>query len=195
MSKKQSWVHYHLDSGGIKTLPMEEIKMILRAADDLITVGGRSSLAKVLKGSRDKKILAYELDKNPAYGFYRDLTVSEITNRVDWMIQQGYLQLEYFGRLPLLVYTDKGWAIERETYAEELMQKLKKCMEERDYTFVTELKDRNREMILLLLQKIQKTNNARFIPLLKAWQEIEYKKVQSAIQEVIDYLVQEGRIY
>ncbi|HPU08620.1 MAG TPA: RQC domain protein, partial [Candidatus Atribacteria bacterium] len=58
-----------------------------------------------------------------------------------------------------------------------------------------ELKDRNREMILLLLQKIQKTNNARFIPLLKAWQEIEYKKVQSAIQEVIDYLVQEGRIY
>ncbi|HOQ67563.1 MAG TPA: RQC-minor-1 family DNA-binding protein [Candidatus Atribacteria bacterium] len=195
MSKKQSRVHYHLDSGGIKTLPMEEIKMILRAADDLITVGGRSSLAKVLKGSRDKKILAYELDKNPAYGFYRDLTVSEITNRVDWMIQQGYLQLEYFGRLPLLVYTDKGWAIERETYAEELMQKLKKCMEERDYTFVTELKDRNREMILLLLQKIQKTNNARFIPLLKAWQEIEYKKVQSAIQEVIDYLVQEGRIY
>ena len=195
MSKKQSRVHYHLDSGGIKTLPMEEIKMILRAADDLITVGGRSSLAKVSKGSRDKKILAYELDKNPAYGFYRDLTVSEITNRVDWMIQQGYLQLEYFGRLPLLVYTDKGWAIERETYAEELMQKLKKCMEERDYTFVTELKDRNREMILLLLQKIQKTNNARFIPLLKAWQEIEYKKVQSAIQEVIDYLVQEGRIY
>ncbi len=195
MSKKQSRVHYHLDSGGIKTLPMEEIKMILRAADDLITVGGRSSLAKVLKGSRDKKILAYELDKNPAYGFYRDLTISEITNRVDWMIQQGYLQLEYFGRLPLLVYTDKGWAIERETYTEELMQKLKKCMEERDYTFVTELKDRNREMILLLLQKIQKTNNARFIPLLKAWQEIEYKKVQSAIQEVIDYLVQEGRIY
>ncbi|HPZ81631.1 MAG TPA: RQC-minor-1 family DNA-binding protein, partial [Candidatus Atribacteria bacterium] len=100
-----------------------------------------------------------------------------------------------FGRRPHLVYTDKGWAIERETYAEELMQKLKKCMEERDYTFVTELKDRNREMILLLLQKIQKTNNARFIPLLKAWQEIEYKKVQSAIQEVIDYLVQEGRIY
>ena len=56
MSKKQSRVHYHLDSGGIKTLPMEEIKMILRAADDLITVGGRSSLAKVLKGSRDKNI-------------------------------------------------------------------------------------------------------------------------------------------
>jgi len=194
MSKKNR-VHYHLDDGGIKALSPEEIKAILRAADDLITTGGRSLLAKVLKGSRDKKVLTYKLDKSPAYGFYRDLTIAEITNRIDWMIKQDYLQLEYFGRLPLLVYSNKGWEIERETYAEELMQKLKQCMEEKDYTFVSELKDRNREVILLLLQKIRKTNNARFIPLLKAWQEIEYKKVQSAIQQVIDHLIKEARIY
>lgn len=49
-------------------------------------------------------------------------------------------------------------------------------------------------MILLLLEKIRRTGNARFIPLLKAWKEIEYKKVQAEIQRVIDYLVKEGTI-
>jgi len=43
-------------------------------------------------------------------------------------------------------------------------------------------------MILLLLDKIRNTNNRGFIPLLKAWQEIDYKKVRIKIQEVIDYL-------
>ena len=43
-------------------------------------------------------------------------------------------------------------------------------------------------MILLLLEKIRNTNNPGFIPLLKAWQEIDYKKVRNKIQEVIDYL-------
>jgi hypothetical protein len=45
-----------------------------------------------------------------------------------------------------------------------------------------------------LLEKIRQTGNARFIPLLKAWKEIEYKKVQAEIQRVIDYLVKEGTI-
>jgi hypothetical protein len=49
-------------------------------------------------------------------------------------------------------------------------------------------------MILLLIEKIRHTGNARFIPLLKAWKEFEYKKVQAEIQSAIDYLVNEGKI-
>jgi len=56
------------------------------------------------------------------------------------------------------------------------------------------LKDRNRGMILLLIEKIKLTGNARFIPLLKVWKEIEYKKVQAEIQSAIDYLVKNGTI-
>ena len=44
-------------------------------------------------------------------------------------------------------------------------------------------------MILLLIEKIRLTGNAGFIPLLKVWKEIEYKKVQAEIQRVIDYLM------
>ena len=50
-------------------------------------------------------------------------------------------------------------------------------------------------MIFLLLDKIEENGNARFIPLLKSWKEIEYKKVQAAIQEVIEQLAQKGSIF
>ncbi|MEW6623954.1 MAG: RQC-minor-1 family DNA-binding protein [Bacillota bacterium] len=195
MSRKKARVRYELDSGDIKYLSDEEIKAILRAADELIAVGGRSLLAKILKGSKDKKVLEYKLDQCPVYGYYRDLTLQKITNRIDWMIKKGYLEIEYRDRLPMLVFSEKGWEIERETYAEELLQKLTKLLEGKDYSFVQELKDRNRGMILLLIEKIRHTGNARFIPLLKAWKEIEYKKVQAAIQNVIDCLIKEGKIF
>lgn len=194
MSSKKSRVRYELDSGDVKYLADDEIRSILRAADELIATGGRSMLAKILKGSRDKKVLEYGLNQCPAYGYYQDLTLQEITNRIDWMIKQDYLEIEYRDRLPMLVFSARGWEIERENYAEELLQKLTKLLEGKEYSFVQELKDRNRGMILLLLEKIGQTGNARFIPLLKAWKDIEYKKVQAEIQRVIDYLLKEGTI-
>jgi len=195
MSRKKIRVRYELDSGNIRNLTEEEIKAILRAADELIAAGGRSMLAKILKGSKDKKVLELGLDQCPVYGYYRELTLQEITNRIDWMIKKGYLEIEYRDRLPMLVFSEKGWEIERETYAEELLQKLANLLEGKDYSFVQELKDRNRGMILLLIKKIKLTGNARFIPILKVWKEIEYKKVQAEIQRVIDYLMKEGTIF
>lgn len=195
MSRKKQRVRYELDAGDICYLPEEEIKAILRAADELIATGGRSMLAKILKGSKDKKVLEYGLDQCPVYGYYRELTLQEITNRIDWTIKRGFLEIEYRDRLPMLVFSETGWGIERETYAEELCQKLMILLEEKDYSLVQELKDRNRGMILLLIEKIKLTGNARFIPLLKAWKEIECKKVKAEIQKVIDYLMKEGTIF
>lgn len=94
----------------------------------------------------------------------------------------------------MLVFSEMGWKIERETYAEELLQKLTKLLEGKDYSFVQELKDKNRGMILLLIKKIKQTGNARFIPMLKAWKEIEYRKVQNEIQRAVDYLAKGGTI-
>ncbi len=50
-------------------------------------------------------------------------------------------------------------------------------------------------MILLLIEKIKLTGNARFIPLLKVWKDIDYKKVRIEIQKVIDYLMKDGTIF
>ncbi len=188
MGRKVNKVRYRLDAKGIKELPFAEIKAILRGADDIIMAGGRSMLAKILKGSREKKILELELDKNPVYGFFEDLTIDEITAKIDWLIINNYLDIKYDYRLPLLVYTEKGWEIEKDTYTDELLDKLQGLLETEDYSFVLDLKDRNRAMILLLLAKIKATGDKRFIPLLKAWAAIDYKKVKAVIREVIDSL-------
>lgn len=69
MSRKVTRVKVHLDPGEIRKLPFAEIKAILRGADPLIMSGGRNMLAKVLKGSREKRLLELELDKCPSYVF------------------------------------------------------------------------------------------------------------------------------
>lgn len=194
MSREKQRVRYELDIGNVRYLSDDEIKAILRAADELIAVGGRSMVAKILKGSKDKKVLEHGLNQCPAYGYYRDLTLQDISNRVDWMIKNGYLKIEYRDRLPVLIFSEIGWEIEMETYDEELLQKLVGLLDGKDFNCVFELKNRNRGMILLLIEKIKITGNARFIPLLMAWKEIEYKKVQLEIQGAIDYLMKEGKI-
>jgi hypothetical protein len=154
MSRKIHRVPFQLDPKDVKELPLDEIKVILRGADDLIMEGGRTVLSKVLKGSRQKRLLELGLDQNPAYGYYKDLTLGEIMARIDWVILNGYLDIEYDYRLPLLVFTNKGWEIERETYANELLEGFNELLlrESSDYN-MEYLKDRNRGMIMMLLDK------------------------------------------
>ena len=64
MSRKIRRVRFQLDRGDVRHLPDEEIKAILRAADELIASGGRNMLAKILKGSKDKKVLEHDLRSN-----------------------------------------------------------------------------------------------------------------------------------
>ena len=150
MSREVNRVSYHLDTKGIRNLPFEEIQVILRAADGLIMQGGRSLLVKILKGSCAKDVIAKALDRNPSYGYYREYSPDNVLARIDWLIRNHYLAIEYDYRLPLLVYTEKGWTIELETLAEELFQTLRQlsatAREDFDASF---LKDRNRGMILL----------------------------------------------
>lgn len=47
---KREKVQYRLDTGTVKFLSGEEKAAILRAADELIGMGGRSMLTKILNG-------------------------------------------------------------------------------------------------------------------------------------------------
>ncbi len=186
MSRKVRRVPYTLDSRGIKSLPAPEIAAILRGADNLIASGGRTLLVRVLKGSRMKKVLELGLDRSPVYGYYAHLSSEEVLARIDWTIQHGFLAIEYDYRLPLLVYTEKGWEIERETYATELLQQFDARLAAGPGPFdMMYLKDRSRDMILLLLDKVEQTGDPKYIPLLEAWAEIDYKKVRQRIGQVI----------
>ena len=191
MSRKVRRVRYTLDTKGIDHLPDEEIAAILRGADELIMSGGRTMLTKVLKGSRAKQVLELGLDQNPSYGYYANLRLEDIQARVDWTIVNDYLQIRYDYRLPLLVYTPRGWVVERETFAQELLDEFDQMLATSDGPYdMHYLKDRPRDMILLLLDKVEATGDPKYVPLLLAWAEIDYKKVQQRIGEVIAALEQ-----
>ena len=83
MSKKVKRVSVSLHPQKSGPLLNEEIKIILRGADDLIMEGGRSLLAKILKGSKDKTILEKGLNSNPVYGYFKGLSIYEITSKID----------------------------------------------------------------------------------------------------------------
>ena len=92
------------------------------------------------------------------------------------------------GQASVACFSEKGWAIEKETYAEELLQILENQLDSNHFEFVANLKDMNRDIILLLIEKIRRRDDQRFIVLLEAWKEIEYRKVQAELQKAINYL-------
>lgn len=184
MSKKVRRVPVILDVGEIKDLPQEDIQMILRGADELISTGGRSMLAKMLKGSKDKKIFEYKLNECPAYGYYQDMKLDDISKCIDWMIKKDYLRIEYDYRLPLLVFSEKGWQIEKETFAQELYQRMCLDVEEKKARVIFEMKEVNRQVVMCVLDKIEKDGTKEFLPYLEAWKMLEVKKVAARIIEV-----------
>jgi hypothetical protein len=183
-------VPVHLDTRGIQLLTYQEIATILRGADDLIMSGGRTLLVNVLKGSRAKEVIAHNLDQNPAYGAFRDRTKEEVAAMVDWMIVNDYLRIEYDGRLPLLVFTPRGWGIAKDVRSSEVLETIRQVLQSNRVPDMIFLKDRSREMIWLLLDKIEATGDPLFLPALEAWHQIDYKKVRQRIREVMERLSQ-----
>ncbi len=189
MSRKTKHVPITLHPLSVEQLPREEIRIILRGADDLIMSGGRTLLARILKGSREKKILQLKLDHSPAYGSFRELTIEDITTRIDWLIVNDYLGIEYDYRLPLLIYRPRGWAIERETYANELMESINIWLANPATTpDIGWLNDKNREVLFLLLDHIEASQNPKYLPILEAWVSHTSRRLARRIHAVIGVL-------
>lgn len=69
-----------------RKLSDNEIKLILRGADSVIESAFRNMLSKILKGSKEKKLLELaqdlELHQNPAYGSLSHYTLAQITDKM-----------------------------------------------------------------------------------------------------------------
>lgn len=193
MRRRSRQVQIELNVRGLIDIPNSELRVILRGVDDIIGKGGRSLLTKILRGSKSKPVLENGLDESPVYGYFRHLSPDDTLARIDWAILNRYLRIEYAARLPVLVFTDKGWAIAREIRANELLQEILAAVCDGPPYRMEHLKDRDRGMILLLLDKIEATGDAKVIPALRAWMEIDYKKVQLRIKEAIRRLDSDER--
>lgn len=92
----------------------------------------------------------------------------------------------YDYRLPVLVFTDAGWEIEKETFANELLAGFDKLLTTSQPPYdMSYLKDRDRSLIWCLLDKIEASGNSKYLPLLEAWEQLDYKKVKLRIEEVM----------
>jgi superfamily II DNA helicase RecQ len=185
--EKENVVSFSLDSRTVEELPAKEIRMILRAADDIVLIGDRRLLAKVLKGSKDRRVLEMQLDKSPIYGCFKELSLEEISAKINWLIKNFYLEIQYSYGQPLLAYTDQGWEIERDTYSDELLKKMTAVLGTGNFKIINELKNRNRALTLLLLDKVKDTKDKRFIPLLEMWEDNDHQTapdIRKVIQEL-----------
>ena len=188
MSRKVRRVPVTLDLKGITELSDEEIRIILRGADELIFSGGRGLLAKVLKGSRQKAVLEHELDRSPAYGALSELSLDEITARIDWLIINGYFRIEYDYRLPLLVYGERGWAIERETYAEESLERLDGLIADADNDALADLSwltERNPEVLRLVIERIEDLQDSKYLPVRQRWKKSASKRMGHQLRAAV----------
>ena len=112
------------------------------------------------------------------------MKLDDISKCIDWMIKKDYLRIKYNYRLPLLVFSEKGWEIEKETFAEELYQRFCLDIKEKNARVIFEMKDVNRQVVMLVLDKIEKDGTEEFLNSLEAWKLMEVKKVAVRIAEV-----------
>jgi hypothetical protein len=186
MSRKVQRVRYYLDPKDVDKLSPEELRAILRGADELIGSGGRSLLVKILKGSHAEEVIRFNLDQCPVFGYFHHLSAENVLARIDRAILDGYLKVEYDYRLPVLVFTDAGWEIEKETFANELLAGFDEFLTKNQPPYdMSYLKDRNRSLIWCLLDKIEASRNPKYLPLLEAWKHIDYRKVRERIEQVM----------
>ena len=185
MGRKVQRVPVHLNSKGIKPLSEPEIALILRGADELIGSGGRTLLAKILKGSKEKRLLELELDKSPAYGALREISLDQVMARIDWLIINRYLSIEYDYRLPMLVYTRKGWEIEKETFAVEKLAMLDRQLEEDPDKTYEWLNDMNPKVIHRILDMIADSGDGKYIHALEQWKGSASQKVRRRIHGIL----------
>lgn len=188
MSRKPK-VKYQLSNlQGQETPSEEDIRSILRAADEIISLAGRNMLAKILKGSKDKKLLEKNLNQCPSYGYYKDLSIEEITKIVDWMIVNNYLEIEYFGKLPMIVFSEVGWETYKPVYADELYNLILNVDETKTHELIEQLKNTNRQVVEIILLRIGESRNIGFIRFLTKWEAVEVKKVRLMINRAINKL-------
>ena len=65
------------------------------------------------------------------------MKLDDISKCIDWMIKKDYLRIKYDYRFPLLVFSEKGWEIEKETFAEELYQRF--CLDIKECRVIFEI--------------------------------------------------------
>jgi ATP-dependent DNA helicase RecQ len=87
---------------------------------------GAALVAQVLKGSRNKKVLQFGLDRLSTYGIMKEYTEKEIKDMINVLIAEGYLGLTE-GQYPIVKLQNKAVPVLKNK--EKVLQKIQKKKE------------------------------------------------------------------
>ena len=73
---------------------------------------------------------------------------------------------------------------DKETFAQEIYQRMCLDVKENKARVIFEMKEVNRQVVMRVLDKIEKDGTEEFLPYLEAWKMLEVKKVAVRIAEV-----------
>ena len=136
---------------------------------------------KLLRGSRDKKLLELGMDADPSYGALSHLTLDEIARKVDWTIEEGYLDYYYEWRQPLLMFTERGWELERPVVAEEFFEQFSRDVGDGEFRMAGRMTDIKNEVQLDVIERIAQRCDERCLAHLEAWSGQTTKRIRKKL--------------
>lgn len=87
-----------------------DAKMALSCVGRMKGRFGVTMVAKVLKGSQDKRLLQSRLDSLSTYGLMRSYTERDIADWLNWLVAEGYLRLSE-GQYPVVTLAERALSV------------------------------------------------------------------------------------
>jgi hypothetical protein len=187
-------------TSGLSTdLSERDLREVLGVCDALVGRAGRTTLVLGLRGSRAKKALQFGVDKVRGYGCLADRSQEDALAIVDGLIRDRILRLEYNDGLPLIGYTPQGLELAKEFVVAEWLSLLRANVETVAEAAALQLPflysvmpERNNDTIQQLIEQAGKVADRSWLPLLRAWQALETRRMRGELQLVIERLEEGG---
>jgi len=176
-------------------LPEADLRAVLGVADSLIAKAGRTTLALALRGSRAKRVLQHGVEQARGYGHFAGVSQDDVLARIDALIADDILRLEYRDGFPLLTYSDRGLQLAMRYAAEEWLGALRTQVQTVRAGAALELppvlvdiQQRNQNTVLLLADLVGNEADSDWLPLLRVWAARETRRVRARLHLIITAL-------
>ena len=170
-------------------------RAILGVADSLIAKAGRTTLAMALRGSRAQRVLQHGVESARGYGHFAGVPQDVVLARIDALIADDILRLEYHDGFPLIVYSDRGLQLAMRYAAEEWLAALRAQVptvrEGAALQFppvLADIQGRNQNTALLLADMVGNEADSNWLPLLRVWAARETRRVRGRLHPIITAL-------
>lgn len=164
----------------------------------VVASAGRTTMAMVLRGSRAEKVRRLGFEGCRGHGHFAGMNGDEVLARIDTVIQEGALAIEWNREgMPLLRYTEAGLEEAVGYAADEWLEELRAVVGRGaegvgGLSFLKDVGSRNTRTALVLAERTAEAATPEWLPLLRAWREREVKRVRAVLAPVIERLERAG---